>query len=177
MPAKLTQTTVKYFYVTARSYSSPNTTVTINGGSDYSLANAAITSPHYSYAQSPLGFPLWFNYSPTWTGFSLNPSGVVARFTLHGKTCYVVIRVGAAGVSNTTTMTVTAPIASLTLTNATWFSAGVGIDNSVVQASPSRASILSGTTTINCYKTMESTSTWTNSGSKAINFTLMYEVA
>lgn len=63
---KLTQTTVKYFYVTASSYSSPNTTVAITGGSDYTLSNAAITNPAYSYA-SPPDFPGWFNFGVTWT--------------------------------------------------------------------------------------------------------------
>lgn len=53
---KLTQTTVKYFYVTARSFAT-DTTITVNGGSTYSLANAAITSPSYSYMSLPQGFP------------------------------------------------------------------------------------------------------------------------
>ena len=34
---KVTQTSTKYFYVVSSSYSSPSTTVTITGGSDYSL--------------------------------------------------------------------------------------------------------------------------------------------
>jgi len=55
---KLTQTTAKYFIVTAISYSSPNTTITIYGGVDYTLANAAISNPYYSSAKAPVGFPL-----------------------------------------------------------------------------------------------------------------------
>jgi len=62
---KLTQTTAKYFYVTASSYDAPNTTVTVTGGTDYALANAAITSPFYSYAECPQGFPDWFSWTPT----------------------------------------------------------------------------------------------------------------
>jgi len=58
MRVKLTQTTVKYFIVTKVEYSSPNTTVTIYGGTDYDLANAAITSPYYSVVKAPVGFPL-----------------------------------------------------------------------------------------------------------------------
>lgn len=58
MRIKLTQTTVKYFIITAVSYSSPNTTVTVYGGTDYTLANAAITDPYYSTQKAPLGFPL-----------------------------------------------------------------------------------------------------------------------
>jgi hypothetical protein len=50
---KITQTTVKYFYVTAVA----DTTLTVTGGTDYTVANDAITSPYYSKATSPVGFP------------------------------------------------------------------------------------------------------------------------
>jgi len=58
MKIKLTQTTVKYFIITAISYSSPNTTVTVYGGTDYTLANATITNPYYSTMKAPQGFPM-----------------------------------------------------------------------------------------------------------------------
>lgn len=87
---KLTQTTTKYFYVVSSSYSSPNTTVTITGGSDYTLANAAITNPAYSYA-SPPDFPEWFNWTPTYTGngtLTYTSVTTTAKFCIKGKTCY-----------------------------------------------------------------------------------------
>lgn len=65
---KLTQTTVKYFYVISSSYSDPTTTVTVTGGTDFTLVSAAITSPFYSYAAIPVGFPHWFNYLSTVSG-------------------------------------------------------------------------------------------------------------
>ena len=80
---KLTQTTVKYFYVLSAVYGAPNTTITITGGSDYSLANAAITSPYYSYAASPQMFPNTFNFTPVWTGSVTNP--VLNNGTLAGQ--------------------------------------------------------------------------------------------
>jgi len=49
---KLTQTTVKYFIVTAITSS----TITLYGGTDYTLANAAITSPYSSLIKTPIGF-------------------------------------------------------------------------------------------------------------------------
>ena len=58
---KLTQTTVKYFYVTAVA----DTVLTVTGGTDYTVANAAITANYYSKAASPVGFPHWFAYTPT----------------------------------------------------------------------------------------------------------------
>jgi hypothetical protein len=82
---KLTQTTVKYFYVISATYSAPNTTVTIFAGSDYSLANAAITSPHYSYAATPQGFPHWFAYAAVLTC----DSGAFSNATASGRFCIV----------------------------------------------------------------------------------------
>lgn len=59
MKIKLTQTTVKYFIITAVStYSGGNTTITVYGGTDYDLANATITLPYYSMVRSPFGFPM-----------------------------------------------------------------------------------------------------------------------
>lgn len=57
MRLKLTQTTVKYFIITKVAFST-NTTVTVYGGTDYDLADAAITLPYYSTAKAPAGFPL-----------------------------------------------------------------------------------------------------------------------
>jgi len=54
---KLTQTTDKYFRITNISYSSPNTTVTVDGLGIYTLANATITSPYFSKVETPQGFP------------------------------------------------------------------------------------------------------------------------
>jgi hypothetical protein len=56
---KLTQTTAKFFIVTAvGSYSGGATLITVYGGTDYTLANAAVSSPCYSLAKAPLGFPM-----------------------------------------------------------------------------------------------------------------------
>jgi preprotein translocase subunit SecE len=56
---KLTQTTTRKFITTAiGSPSGGFTPVTMYGGTDYDLANAAITSPYYSHVKSPLGFPM-----------------------------------------------------------------------------------------------------------------------
>ena len=58
MKIKLTQTTVKYFIITKVAYSSPNTTITVYGGTDYDLTSGAITNPYYSMVKAPQGFPL-----------------------------------------------------------------------------------------------------------------------
>lgn len=59
MKIKWTQTTVRYGIITAVSaFSGGNTTITLYGGTDYDLDNAAITSPYYSMVKAPQGFPL-----------------------------------------------------------------------------------------------------------------------
>ena len=57
MRVKLTQTTPKYFIITKVAFST-DTTITIYGGTDYDLANAAITSPYYSPVKAPFGMSL-----------------------------------------------------------------------------------------------------------------------
>lgn len=47
---------VKYFTVTAASFST-NTTITVDGGASYTLANAPIDIPAFSYDEIPVGYP------------------------------------------------------------------------------------------------------------------------
>jgi hypothetical protein len=54
---KLTQTTAKYFIITKTNYSAPDTSVTIYGGTDYTLTSATITLPYTSGQRFPMGFP------------------------------------------------------------------------------------------------------------------------
>lgn len=53
MKIRLTQTTVKYFIITVVA----DTTLTIYGGTDYSLVNAAISAIAISLVKTPIGFP------------------------------------------------------------------------------------------------------------------------
>lgn len=76
----------KYFYVTGTSYSTGTTTVTVTGGTDYTVANATIYDAHYSQAESPAGHPIWFNYTPTWTNVTIGNATVDAKFAIHGRT-------------------------------------------------------------------------------------------
>ena len=59
MRLKLTQTTVKYFIITAiGAYSGGNTLVTVYGGTDYTLVSAAVSAVFFSSAKAPFGFPV-----------------------------------------------------------------------------------------------------------------------
>ena len=47
-----------YFIITKVAYSSPNTTVTVYGGTDYDLSNNTITDNYFSVVKAPESFPL-----------------------------------------------------------------------------------------------------------------------
>ena len=60
MRVRLTQTTTKYFLITAVA----DTVITLYGGTDYTLTSATISDISFSYFKAPIGFPL----NPTkWT--------------------------------------------------------------------------------------------------------------
>ena len=58
MRFKLTDSTVKYFIVVKSAYSAPDTTLTLYGGTDYTLSGGAMTSPYFSIVKAPAGFPM-----------------------------------------------------------------------------------------------------------------------
>jgi len=109
---KLTQTTVKYFFVSADptySAGTDKTTVTIMAGSDYTLANAAITSPFYSYAANPQGFPTYFSGTANATGFSSKTADTYV-FTMVGRTVIFIPNIQ--GTSNSASFACDAPVAA-----------------------------------------------------------------
>jgi len=84
---KLTQTTVKYFYVVGVA----DTVLTVTGGSDYTVANAAITLNYYSHAVSPVGFPAYFWWTPNiaYAGYAQLSAYTQAFFSIIGTMCFV----------------------------------------------------------------------------------------
>lgn len=172
---KWTQTTVKYGVVAASSYSSPNTTVTIIVNADYTVANAAISSPFISYAANPQGWPGWFNYTPTLTGWSSAPPTYVYKFFPVGRKITLVIAQQVNGTSNSTTVSGTLPVAAASVSgsNLTWLSTGLGVDNGSALATPIRVDIVSGASQFGCYTTMAS-GAWTATGNKRIYFQIDY---
>lgn len=108
---KLTQTTVKYFYIVGVA----DTLLTIIGGDDYTLVDAAIISPYYSKIENPQGFPFWLSWVPTYgAGGSMTYTSViteVAKFKIIGKTFYFVIYCnGTTGGTASTSLTFTIPV-------------------------------------------------------------------
>lgn len=108
---KLTQTTAKYFAIVDVA----DTLLTVTGGSDYSVANAAITSPYYSHQANPLGYPGSFAYTPTITSEvgTFTTTSATAKFSVLGTRCFYTFAVTVTTVGSATGgMDVTVPIAA-----------------------------------------------------------------
>jgi hypothetical protein len=113
---KFTQSaTVKYFYITAVT----STTITITGGTDYTLTNSAISNIFLSRIENPFGFPSWFNWTPsysangsmTWTSVSTTRS----VFYLVKTTVFIEIyALGTTGGTVSTQLIFSLPIAPTT---------------------------------------------------------------
>lgn len=79
---------VKYFYIITVA----DTLLTVTAGSDYAVedtATYAITANYFSHEQNPLGFPQFFNFSPTWTNLTVGSGTNEGRFCISGRTVYI----------------------------------------------------------------------------------------
>jgi hypothetical protein len=85
----------KYAYVIGTAYASGVNTLTVTGGSDYTVANADIEDNYFSYAATPTGFPGVFSYIPsvTYYGGTTNPTGysLNAMFSIEGRQVTILI--------------------------------------------------------------------------------------
>lgn len=172
---RMTNSGTKYFYITAVA----STLLTVTGGSDYTVANAAISSIYISRAHWPYGMPACFNYVPTLVGFSANPANAVYQFWVTGMHCNLNVRQGTAGTSNSTDFTITLPITAATVSNCSW---GVvpysAIDNGTASTTPAQAQIVSaGTTVILARSISGAGGAWTNVNGKAASFMIQYRIA
>lgn len=126
----------------------------------------------YTSATTPIlssAYPeSWLDYTPTFTGFSVNPTGITARYTLIGKTCTVRLHM-TPGTSNDVGQTITLPFTSkgrnsysILVTN-----------NGVTQFG--RCDTLGSSNILTVYATAAG-GAFTNTGNKGCFFVLTYEI-
>jgi len=172
---KYTQTTVKYATVVSRVYSSPNTTITVAENDDYTIANAAITSPYYSYLVKPAGYPEWFSYTPTYTGFSADP-GINSKYQIVGTTVNVLENQISSGTSNSVLFKITLPVQAKNVTNLYWGgTCFYAKDNSVTLTGASKWQIVPGGTTVDLYSDMAGAA-WTAANDKRARIMYSYQI-
>ncbi len=161
---------VKYFVVVSSAFST-DTTVTVTGGSDYSLANAAISANSYSYAANPQGYPGWFNFADATTGIT-SPTVTWARFAVVGRVCQISYDVS--GTSNAATKTFTLPIAAAS-GSGVFMCIGLGKDNGTNQTAVPRLLVNVSSATATVTKD-GSGAAWTNTGAWQYTANFAYEI-
>ena len=173
---KFTQTTAKYAVVVASSVVT-DTTVTIAVNNDYTIANASITSPFYSYQANPQAYPQWFNYDPTYTGFSTDPT-TDAMYRMVGNECTIAFA-SISGTSNSATFNLTVPAAPsnpgagtlaipiAVVDNGTWNNT-IGVIGLLDTNATARVGLTISTIAANTF------AGFTTSGTKGLNGTITY---
>ncbi len=158
---------------------STDTTVTVITNSDYSIANATLARPRFSYSDSPQGFPPSFTFAPTLTGYSADPTGLAYHYSVSGGWCEIVGRDTTNGTSNATSVTVATPINARTLTNGVWQGFCRYSDNgSAIVATPGLATVVSAGTVVAFGTNLTAVAGFTASGGKRIvSFSIRYPIA
>lgn len=131
---KLTQTTVKYFYIITVA----DTLLTITGGTSYTLTNAAISANYYSHIENPLGFPGYFDYTPTATSQAgtITSVSAVGKFMIQGLklSCWVKITITTNG-TGSGAVRATLPVAYTNL-ESVWVGREYNATGKMLQAAP-----------------------------------------
>lgn len=112
-------------------------------------------------------------WTPTFTGFSVNPTSVVARYIQIGKLCVAMVVMGGAGTSNATGFTVSAPIQAATVAGMTWMGVCAYAQDNSAGISGAYAQIASAGTVFTLNKATGAV--WTGANGKLADFTILYE--
>lgn len=165
---------VDYGVVASTAFST-DTTVTLIGTSDYTIANATLTAPRYSYVATPQSFPEWFNWSPTLTGWSSAPTASVYRWRAISRTLTLVVDQlqGNFGTSNTTGWQISLPSG---ITSAAEYSQGpygIAVDNGGALADIGRLIVAPSATVMTA--NTKANGGWTAANGKSLSGSLTLE--
>jgi len=171
---KINNTTTKYFYITTIA----DTLLTVNGGSDYSVANTTISAVYVSRANRPFGFPARHTFTQNLGGFSAVPTQSIATFFINQGWVNVDLYQNNTGTSNATSFTMNAPVTAATVSAGAWGAITYGMSNNgSLLTVAGVALIASAASTITLYRDCGFT-TWTAANAKAASFSgLRYPMA
>jgi hypothetical protein len=114
----------------------------------------------------------WIAFTPTFTGFSVNPT-VTSRYRQIGKTVFWKMITTVNGTSNATGFTATLPVTAREIQGGAGF--GQGVDNGAALATPVRIDLSS--TAVATFYTNAAAAAWTNVNAKMVQFSIAYEAA
>lgn len=156
----------EYGVIYSSSHSAGTTTITLITNGDYAMAAATITDKYISYIPNPEGFPVWFNWTPTFTGFSADPAGTHRWVSISPGLMCMIIRHTANGTSNATTFHISLPCTA-SANSAKYTGPGQVVDNGAVPLTPANMTIAASDTKIIMEKDYGGTG-WTNTGNKRL---------
>lgn len=113
----------------------------------------------------------WQTWTPTFTGFSADPTNVNARYSVNGKMCTVICEM-TAGTSNATSFTLTLPFTAGTVRV---FAPVQVQNNGTIQTGAGRVFTTIGSNVLTVNLTLAG-GNFTSSGTKAVWFTFTYEI-
>lgn len=142
------------------------TSVSLITNTNYAMAAATITDRYLSYGNPP-DMPPWFDWFPTFTGFSSNPSGVHRWASTSPALLLLAIRHTVNGTSNATDFTITTPCVAGGVAGHKFVGAGQGVDNGAIVATPNMLEINQGASSMTLYKDFSGT-LWTALGNKRL---------
>lgn len=161
------------------------TTITIHAGyissaSDCAILDTAtypITANYYSKIQNPQGWPGMFYWTPTLTGFSVDPPNAIYRFRIIGRTVEVIVSQGGGdGTSNANTFKISLPVASANIStyNDAWGMCGYTVDNGSALTSPAGWRVKNNASEMDLYKDA-AVGAWATGNGKRTRLVAKYE--
>lgn len=144
-------------------YSGSNSNVDIvNIGSSLNLG---------SNGDLDVSYPVSTSWSPTFTGFSVDPVGIF-NYVLSGKTCTISVGIITAGTSNSDSFTITLPFV-VKDDLSTKYTTGYGMDNGIEGLSYIK--FVADSNIVDIYFATPS-GLWSTSGDKTVSFTFTYTI-
>lgn len=163
----------RFGVVASANFINPHTYLHIIDNTSYPVLTPNGTYPvsilQFTFDETPLDFPHWFNYTPVFSGFSGDPTVVTSKFSISGRTCRVIHAESADGTSSTTGFSITLPVKPVD--NVT-LPLGTTRDNSANQPL-GIIQLLNGNGTASLFKS--GGSVWTASLGKRAHFEIFYE--
>jgi hypothetical protein len=155
------------------------TTVYLIPTPDYTFNGSAITRPFTSRIAYPDGWPVWFNWNPTLTGWSAAPTTKSYRYQVNGRQVTATFAQTTGGTSNGTVAYATLPIPMANSPSRWWGGANnFAYDNGALITVATRwalPSVPGGTNCVDFYTNM-GLGGWTATGSKWISAVITYEI-
>lgn len=139
------------------------------GALTYDQSNSDLNTGNGSSTQA-VHLGAWKTWTPAYTGFSVNPTGVTARYARTGRKVTAKF-LATAGTSNATTFTVTLPVVAR---EAVDIALGQANDNGTPSAVPCMVVPRAASAIADVYKDLTAAS-WTNANGKMCNFVITYE--